>query len=400
MHGRCSSLVSHMGCGSVHSKKPPVVSPAKAVVEIVIPAGAVPGTTIQGTTPDGQTVQVKVPIGATPGTRLKVEYTSKSHSSLGKVSLPVAQAKASPKTRGSTPTQQPKIVKVTCGNCGELVEVEVKKNATHSFVCTKCKQQNQFNAAGVFTDGDGEEEVLPPPWWTSSAVLDVPQRSPVSASTREAVQTLMNNTWKTITTRDRKFAKVSKFEVVNVLHNRNLNLWKHYCYARNRIRKQATQRVSSLTDVFDRSSLGEVDSSINEFLLFHGTNPTAADRICSSDFMISSAGSATGALYGKGIYFAECSSKSDEYARDDAQGVYQGLYAMLLCRVTCGNMLVTKERTPNAAALEARTASGSFHSVLGDREQVSGTYREFIVYNSNQAYPEYIIVYRRVDAEG
>ena len=39
--------------------------------------------------------------------------------------------------------------------------------------------------------------------------------------------------------------------------------------------------------------------------------------------------------------------------------------------------------------------SGGFHSVLGDREKARGTYREFVVYDQDQAYPEYLIIYRR-----
>lgn len=40
-----------------------------------------------------------------------------------------------------------------------------------------------------------------------------------------------------------------------------------------------------------------------------------------------------------------------------------------------------------------------YNSTLGDREKVRGTYREFVVYDDNQAYPEYIVLYRRVAAK-
>merc|ERR1712190_419826 len=104
----------------------------------------------------------------------------------------------------------------------------------------------------------------------------------------------------------------------------------------------------------------------------HGTNPTAARAICDADFMVKKAGSTAGTLYGPGLYFAEASSKSDEYAKDDEQGLYQGLYAMLLCRVTCGQCRYTDEVRPAVTKLMQDVDSGNYHSVLGDREKQEG----------------------------
>jgi hypothetical protein len=40
-------------------------------------------------------------------------------------------------------------------------------------------------------------------------------------------------------------------------------------------------------------------------------------------------------------------------------------------------------------------ATGAFDSVLGDREAEVGTYREFVVFDQAQIYPEYIVIYSR-----
>ena len=37
---------------------------------------------------------------------------------------------------------------------------------------------------------------------------------------------------------------------------------------------------------------------------------------------------------------------------------------------------------------------GQYDSVLGDREKCSGTYREFIVFDDDLVYPEFIVKYR------
>merc|ERR1712232_194067 len=133
-------------------------------------------------------------------------------------------------------------------------------------------------------------------------------------------------------------------------------------------------------------------------MLFHGTTPSACEGICKSDFMVKLAGLKTGALFGPGIYFGENSSKSDEYAQKGTYSELDDVYAMLLCRVTCGRMLRCEEAKPDPAELTRRCTNSEFHSVLGDREKVRGTYREFIVFNNDQAYPEYVLLYRRQTA--
>jgi len=248
--------------------------------------------------------------------------------------------------------------------------------------------------------------IVKPPWWTSWPTVGQSTRTVANAAVLHAVQSMISETWSEVVTRDRKGrAKAHHLEVVNVLHNENRALWESYARARAKILAQCvasnSTSVGVKTSVADCEPLGDLDRRANEFLLFHGTRPTAADKICSGDFRIDLAGSGAGALYGNGVYFAERSSKGDEYAGDDEEGVYQGLYAMLLCRVTCGNMLHCDDVRPNATYLTQQcTSDGAYyHSVLGDREKARGTYREFIIYDKDQAYPEYVIIYRRVEAK-
>lgn len=221
------------------------------------------------------------------------------------------------------------------------------------------------------------------------------------------IQKLVKRTWKDITTRDRvsvdgkRYAKPPKLRVVQVQQNCNPQSWANYVRAKRQIASSmgaspqysclTTQTLAELGDSF-----AELDPSVNEAFLFHGTKPSACENICKSDFMVKMAGSNAGTLYGSGLYFAECSSKSDEYAVDDTSGIYSGLYAMLLCRVVLGRVLYTDEVAPSVDYLTDRVATlHEFDSVLGDREKARGTYREFVLFNNDQAYPEYVILYRR-----
>merc|ERR1711998_686726 len=86
------------------------------------------------------------------------------------------------------------------------------------------------------------------------------------------------------------------------------------------------------------SAAQEMHENMNEVYLFHGTSPAAAMSIGEDGFKVSMAGSNVGTMFGRGAYFAEASSKADEYAQTDDSGVFTGIYALLVCRVALGEM--------------------------------------------------------------
>lgn len=96
-------------------------------------------------------------------------------------------------------------------------------------------------------------------------------------------------------------------------------------------------------------------------------------------------------MFGYGIYLAENSSKSDEYATDDGGGTYPGLRALLVCRCLIGNPLVVTD--PGDHTTMAKQSN--LDCVVGDRESKVGTYREFIFHEESQVMPEFTIIYRR-----
>ena len=74
---------------------------------------------------------------------------------------------------------------------------------------------------------------------------------------------------------------------------------------------------------------------------------------------------------------------------------------ILVCRATLGRVLYNDALRPNVGGLERlcgykqAPGKGQYDSVLGDREKCSGTYREFIVYDDDFVYPDFIVKYRR-----
>jgi len=258
-----------------------------------------------------------------------------------------------------------------------------------------------------------------PPHWTGDTTTTT--RQPVSDEVMASIQEMMDGTWKDVVTVDRAMRtegnnEVDQFEIVSVLRNQNPTLWWYYSRKREGIRN-FVQRFSQkypipqyeaktapfLEKLHSSTGMDPLCTDENEMILFHGTTPVTAEAICDSRFKVNLGGNG---LFGQGAYFAESSSKSDEYVSTDDDNIFQGLYATLLCRVMMGRVKYTDAEKPkqDKDLLKAVIGDGStfyprYNSTLGDREKVRGTYREFVVYDDNQAYPEYIVLYRRVAAK-
>jgi hypothetical protein len=180
----------------------------------------------------------------------------------------------------------------------------------------------------------------------------------------------------------------------------NVQNWVEYSRRRWQIKEELHARsdlprsIDNLktAGVFPNEDRYHLDSNAHEEFLFHGTNDEAAASITKGDFLVNLAGSNAGTLYGKGVYLAESVSKSDEYTKENGQGER----CILVCRATLGAVSYTDEVAPDVDALVESCTKGPYHCVLGDREKCRGTYREIIVYDDDQVYPEYVIWYRRV----
>lgn len=132
----------------------------------------------------------------------------------------------------------------------------------------------------------------------------------------------------------------------------------------------------------------------NERLLFHGSN--FIDDIQSHGFNESYA--QRDGMFGAAIYFAEHSSKSNQYTFGWGQGckVHQNKSCyicerkMILAQVLLGKSLVSKEAMPNCAH-----APPGYSSVTGSPSNTDNlTYPEYAIYVGDQAYPLFVITYR------
>eukprot|EP00931_Biecheleriopsis_adriatica_P055973 TRINITY_DN33180_c0_g1_i1.p1 TRINITY_DN33180_c0_g1~~TRINITY_DN33180_c0_g1_i1.p1 ORF type:complete len:630 (+),score=113.82 TRINITY_DN33180_c0_g1_i1:115-2004(+) len=366
-----------MGCTASADVMPPPSAPPPAAaatpaggdfgrLSVQVPFGAKPGSILQVQTPYKQKIQFPVPAGVAPGGTFEVQYP-----------IPKNQA--------------------------QLVD----ENAL----------QSRSVAAHML-----------PTYWTNvrnAEISSFDQMIYVDPTSHGNFNDLFDQTYRGKATQDRKCPKVaspcartpggcpcvqpdgdpgmpSAYKVRRVIRVEDSDMWGRYVEKRDAIaRLRGGEELPQLDppvetdEVADRYSntFEPLQNSLNEVYLWHGTNVRAALSIAQDDFRIDLAGSGAGTMYGRGAYFGENCTKADEYATDEPGGYYDGVFAMLLCRVCLGKYYLTLERDTEAGE---KIASGNFDSTVGDRRKKADTFREFVLYDRDAVYPEYIVLYTRV----
>ena len=78
-----------------------------------------------------------------------------------------------------------------------------------------------------------------------------------------------------------------------------------------------------------------------------------------------------------------------------ATRVTQGKQGMGRCFMFSQNLFSHRLSAHETHSLLGPVRPRRFQAVLGDREAVVDTYREFVVFDDAQIYPEYVIIYTR-----
>ncbi len=206
--------------------------------------------------------------------------------------------------------------------------------------------------------------------------------------------------------RDSHGLKHRGFKVVKVERIQSSRHWLEYASKKNFVR--AKQDVEQPLVVKTDRDWMEIDRDVNEYYFFHGTKPEWVSVIKKHGF---EERVASNGLFGHGIYFAENSSKSDEYITPDPQGICY----IFLSRVTLGNPFISTnmhkdiKRPPCIKGhfdTEVRGCDHERHdSIVGEVESpqypnaLLKRYREFIVYDRSQCYPEFLVSFKRVNEE-
>ena len=175
--------------------------------------------------------------------------------------------------------------------------------------------------------------------------------------------------------KDNKGGVFDTYSIVKIERVVNTRLWRKYTYRRGEIAETNHNHA-------------------NEQMLFHGSPMMHA--ITKGGF--DERHSYIGGMFGAGVYFAENSSKSNQYVFGIGGGdgctehrdksCYICNRQLLFCRVTLGKPYVI------TSACRMAHAPPGHHSVIG-RPSVCGlAFTEYVIYRGEQAYPEFLITYR------
>ncbi|KRX95030.1 Tankyrase-1, partial [Trichinella pseudospiralis] len=167
----------------------------------------------------------------------------------------------------------------------------------------------------------------------------------------------------------------TKYNISKVQKVFNRRLWERYIRRRDDIAE-------------------ENNGQHNEKLLFHGS--PFVNAIVQKGFDERHA--YIGGMFGAGIYFAEHSSKSNQYVYGIGGGTgclphkdkscYVCHRQLLLCRVILGKSF------GHTTAMKLAHAPPGHHSIIGKPSGYGLTYPEYVIYRGEQAYPEYLITYQ------
>eukprot|EP00056_Hartaetosiga_gracilis_P018325 m.10547 g.10547 ORF g.10547 m.10547 type:complete len:519 (+) comp6638_c0_seq2:74-1630(+) len=214
--------------------------------------------------------------------------------------------------------------------------------------------------------------------------------------------------------RDSNGLKFSKFKVKKVWQIQNKDLWKSFKLSREkmdgRLKKHhitpklengepSTVNFASNPDDSPMFLFQDVASreSVGEHIFFHGCTggEDVVEKIIREGFD-DRVGSLHG-LFGSGCYFAESSSKAAEYLPKDDDVVY-----IFISRVLLGDALETNEmfkkarRAPHNPTTDCMFDSLVANTKKHDKDAFLKRFREFIVYERNQIYPELVVAVKRV----
>ncbi|XP_046385397.1 poly [ADP-ribose] polymerase tankyrase [Ischnura elegans] len=172
----------------------------------------------------------------------------------------------------------------------------------------------------------------------------------------------------------------SRYNIVRIQKVQNRKLWERYAHRRQEVAE-------------------ENGNQANERMLFHGS--PFINAIVQKGFDERHA--YIGGMFGAGIYFAEHSSKSNQYVYGIGGGTgcpahkdrscYICHRHLLLCRVTLGKSFL------QFSAMKMAHAPPGHHSVMGRPSAGGLNFPEYVVYRGEQAYPEYLIAYQIVKPE-
>uniref|UniRef100_A0A5K3ET97 Poly [ADP-ribose] polymerase n=2 Tax=Mesocestoides corti TaxID=53468 RepID=A0A5K3ET97_MESCO len=231
-----------------------------------------------------------------------------------------------------------------------------------------------FRGVGVHEPMPPGSDFFPAAASTETVFVDLPRDSAEFKDVEEQFQNSIRQH------KDSCGGVFQRLHVLEITRIRNRRMWDRYMHR--------------CTEIAEDCSGGHY----NERFLFHGS--PFLHSIVTKGFDERHA--YIGGMFGAGIYFAENSSKSNQYVygigggsgcpSHKSRSCYVCPRQMLLCRVALGRSFIQFN------AMKVAHAPPGHHSVVGLPSAGGLNYAEYVIYRGEQAYPEYRITYLLVPA--
>jgi len=289
---------------------------------------------------------------------------------------------------------------ILCCPCSSF-QKEVKSNSFGESAIPLCAQCGHKEEAHFCNNSACSDSVAMPLYW-GQREGNFTTLVPTSPDKLEGFQQLLDKTTHTCNRKDHDCNGVPRgFRALEVQRNENSRLWTQYALSRaKRTRRCAFDDFGKIANVHTNVAMASIftdvmdqmTSQCNEWYLFYGTSRDAAHVICKGGFRMMAAGACAGTLHGRGIHFAESITRADQFASDSGSNDF----TVLLCRVLGGHVKYLAEAEPDRETSVSACTEGPYHCILSDRECFSGSYRDFVIFDTVGVYPEYAINYSRI----
>uniref|UniRef100_A0A8C9C138 Poly [ADP-ribose] polymerase n=1 Tax=Phocoena sinus TaxID=42100 RepID=A0A8C9C138_PHOSS len=248
------------------------------------------------------------------------------------------------------------------------MQLEDAKKQKRKTIDVKINHQSYTVDLKTYTATDANGKSLPVQRHTKSEV-EIPLYWSDMKQQKVCVVELQpdNSEYKTVAS---KFNETcADFIIEKIERIQNPELWKHYQTKKNNMDAKNGQLI-------------------NEKLLFHGTDADSVTLVNGKGFNRSYAGK-NATAYGKGTYFAVSAhySASDTYSRPDANGKKRMYYV----RVLTGSYTVGNKSLIVPPLKDPQNPTDSYDTVTDCVQNPN----LFVVFYDYQAYPEYLITFRR-----
>jgi serine/threonine protein kinase len=197
--------------------------------------------------------------------------------------------------------------------------------------------------------------------------------------------------------------RFGRFRVTSVQRVENSQVWSEYASRRRALADTLAGEGYALPEQARHLATasfqypmegGTLEAAAGEVFLFHGTS--RPELIASSGFDVRSAyaDAGAGAMFGRGVYFSESASTSDQRVQPSAGGKL----TLVLARVCLGRCSHSRRDLPYALpeveGMSTPAVPVYYNSIL--TEMPGMRYREVVIGRDTSAYPELFVEYERV----